>query len=64
VVVALFANAFFMHSQLGVGIALLFVGAMVCLSAAFLAFFVEVRVAVAALRIEIPAEAPAPRQPP
>lgn len=50
VVVMLFANAF-LASELGVVIALLFVGAMVCLSAAFIAFFVEVRVAVAALRI-------------
>ena len=32
-------------------IALLFVGAMVCLSAAFIAFLIEVRVAVRALRI-------------
>jgi hypothetical protein len=54
VVVALFANAFFLHSQLGISIALLFVGAMVCLSGAFVAFFIEVRVAVNALRIEIP----------
>jgi hypothetical protein len=50
VVVTLFANAF-LHSELGVVIALLFVGAMVCLSAAFIAFFIEVRLAVAALRI-------------
>jgi Protein of unknown function (DUF2721) len=50
VVVALFANAF-LSQELGVGIALLFVGAMVCLSAAFVIFFVEVRIAVAALRI-------------
>jgi Protein of unknown function (DUF2721) len=50
VVVTLFANAFF-GSELAVVIALLFVGAMVCLSAAYVAFFVEVRVAVAALRI-------------
>jgi hypothetical protein len=50
VVVTLFANAF-LGSELGSVIALLFVGAMVCLSAAFLAFFIEVRVAVAALRI-------------
>ena len=53
VVVTLFANAF-LGSELGVLIALLFVGAMVCLSAAFIAFFVEVRVAVAALRIGLP----------
>jgi hypothetical protein len=52
VVVALFANAF-LRSELGIMIALLFVGAMVCLSAAFIAFFIEVRVAVAALRIGI-----------
>jgi hypothetical protein len=49
VVVTLFANAFL--GQLGLMIALLFVGAMVCLSAAFIAFFIEVRVAVRALRI-------------
>jgi Protein of unknown function (DUF2721) len=54
VVVALFANAYITHWQLGLGIALLFVGAMLCLSAAFVAFFVEVRIAVKALRIEIP----------
>ena len=52
VVVSLFANAFF-RSELGIGIALLFVGAMVCLSAAFIVFFIEVRVAVAALRFGI-----------
>jgi hypothetical protein len=52
VVVTLFANAF-LGSELGVVIALLFVGAMVCLSAAFIVFFIEVRVAVAALRIGI-----------
>jgi CBS domain containing-hemolysin-like protein len=52
VVVTLFANAFF-GSELGVVIALLFVGSMVCLSAAFIAFFIEVRIAVAALRIGI-----------
>ncbi len=50
VVVTLFANAF-LGSQLGVVIALLFVGAMVCLSAAFITFFVEIRLAVRALRI-------------
>jgi hypothetical protein len=50
VVVTLFANAF-LASELGIVIALLFVGAMVCLSAAFIVFFIEVRVAVAALRI-------------
>jgi len=52
VVVTLFANAFF-GQELGLAIALLFVGAMVCLSAAFIAFFIEVRVAVASLRIGI-----------
>jgi hypothetical protein len=52
VVVTLFANAF-LGSELSVLIALLFVGAMVCLSAAYVAFFVEVRIAVAALRIGI-----------
>ena len=52
VVVTLFANAF-LGSELGLVIALLFVGAMVCLSAAFIAFFVEVRLAVRALRIGI-----------
>jgi hypothetical protein len=52
VVVTLFANAF-ARSELGMLIALLFVGAMVCLSAAFVAFFIEVRVAVRALRIGI-----------
>ena len=52
VVVTLFANAFF-ASELSVLIALLFVGAMVCLSTAYIAFFIEVRIAVAALRIGI-----------
>jgi hypothetical protein len=50
VVVTLFANAF-LGSELGTVIALLFVGAMLCLAAAFVAFFVEIRLAVAALRI-------------
>jgi len=50
VVVTLFANAF-LGSELGGVIALLFVGAMVCLSAAFIAFFIEVRLAMRALRI-------------
>jgi Protein of unknown function (DUF2721) len=52
VVVTLFANAFF-SSELSVLIALLFVGAMVCLSTAYIVFFIEVRIAVAALRIGI-----------
>jgi shikimate kinase len=50
VVVTLFANAF-LGQELGIMIALLFVGAMVCLSAAYIAFLIEVRVAVRALRI-------------
>jgi hypothetical protein len=50
VVVTLFANAF-LGSELGVVIAVLFVGAMVCLSAAFITFFIEVRLATAVLRI-------------
>ncbi len=50
VVVTLFANAF-LGSELGVAIAVLFVGAMVCLSAAFVTFFIEVRLATAVLRI-------------
>jgi hypothetical protein len=53
VVVTLFANAF-LASELGVVIALEFVGAMVCLSAAFITFFVEVRLATSALRIGPP----------
>jgi hypothetical protein len=53
VVVTLFANAW-LRSELGLLIALLFVGAMVCLSAAFISFFIEVRLAVAALRIGLP----------
>jgi hypothetical protein len=50
VVVGLFANAFTGIALEGT-IALLFVGSMVCLSAAFIAFFIEVRVAIGALRI-------------
>jgi hypothetical protein len=53
VVVTLFANAF-LRSELGVLIALLFVGAMVCLSAAFITFFIEVRLAMRELRIGLP----------
>jgi len=52
-VVTLFANAF-LGSELALLIALLFVAAMVCLSAAFIAFFIEVRLATAALRIGPP----------
>jgi VIT1/CCC1 family predicted Fe2+/Mn2+ transporter len=50
VVVTLFANAFF-AAGLALTIALLFVGAMLLLTGAFVAFFIEVRVATAALRI-------------
>lgn len=50
VVVTLFANAF-LGAGLEGAIALLFVGAMVFVSAAFVAFLVEVRIAIAALRI-------------
>jgi hypothetical protein len=53
VVVTLFANAF-LGSELGWLIALLFVAAMVCLSAAFIAFFIEVRLAMRELRIGLP----------
>ena len=53
VVVTLFANAF-LASELGMVIALLFVGAMVCLSAAFITFFIEVRLAMRELRIGLP----------
>ena len=52
VVVTLFANAF-LNAGLGWLIALLFVGSMVCLAAAFIVFFVEVRYATAALRIGV-----------
>lgn len=53
VVVTLFANAFF---GLGIAwvIALLFVGSLLVLSVAFIAFFIEVRYATAALRIGVP----------
>lgn len=53
VVVTLFANAFF-DANLGLTIALLFVGAMLLLTGAFIAFFIEVRLATAALRIGAP----------
>ncbi len=53
VVVTLFAKAF-LASELGIVIALLFVGAMVCLSAAFIVFFIEVRLAMRELRIGLP----------
>jgi Protein of unknown function (DUF2721) len=60
VVVTLFANAV-LGSELGIAIALLFVGAMMCLSAAFIAFFIEVRLAMAALRIGLPRAGATPR---
>ncbi|MBV8910589.1 MAG: DUF2721 domain-containing protein [Gammaproteobacteria bacterium] len=60
VVVALFANAFFASELAGV-IAMLFVGAMVCLSAAFITFFIEVRVAITALRIGLQPSRDTPR---
>jgi hypothetical protein len=53
VVVSLFADAF-LGVELAKAIALLFVAAMVCLAVAYIAFFVEVRIAIAALRIGIP----------
>jgi hypothetical protein len=53
VVVTLFANAFF-AAGLGLTIALLFVGAMLPLTGAFIAFFIEVRLATMALRIGLP----------
>ncbi len=53
VVVSLFADAFF-EVTLTKEIALLFVGAMLCLSAAFIVFFVEVRLATTSLRIGHP----------
>jgi hypothetical protein len=53
VVVALFANAF-LGVRLEGAIALLFVGGMVCLAAAFIAFFIEVRIAIATLKIGMP----------
>ncbi len=53
VVVTLFADAF-LDASLTKAIALLFVGAMLCLSTAFIVFFVEVRLATASLRIGHP----------
>ena len=54
VVVTLFANAFF-EARLGMTIALLFVGALLVLTGAFVCFFIEVRLATKALRIGLPA---------
>ncbi|HEY2275991.1 MAG TPA: DUF2721 domain-containing protein [Steroidobacteraceae bacterium] len=53
VVVSLFADAF-LGLDLAKAVALLFTGSMLCLAVAYIAFFVEVRIAVAALRIGIP----------
>ncbi len=53
VVVALFADAF-LGVALARVIALLFVAAMLMLSAAFITFFIEIRQATAALRIGLP----------
>jgi hypothetical protein len=53
VVVTLFGDAF-IGVSLDKAIALLFVGAMLCLSTAFIVFFVEVRLATLSLRIGHP----------
>jgi Protein of unknown function (DUF2721) len=53
VIVTLLANAF-LGSGLGAVIASLFVAAIACLAGAFIAFFIEVRLAVATLRIGMP----------
>jgi len=53
VVVSLFADAF-LGVDLAKAVALLFVAAMLCLSVAYIAFFVEIRLAIVALRIGIP----------
>lgn len=53
VVVSLFADAF-LGFELARTVALLFVGAMLCLAVAYVAFFAEVRIAISALRIGIP----------
>jgi CBS domain containing-hemolysin-like protein len=53
VVVSLFADAF-LGVDLAKAVALLFVAAMLCLSVAYIAFFIEVRLAIVALRIGIP----------
>jgi uncharacterized membrane protein (DUF485 family) len=55
VVITLFANAFFTTSLAGT-VAILFVAAMICLTAAFVAFLIEVRIATAALRFGPPPE--------
>jgi hypothetical protein len=53
VVIALFANAFFGVALAGV-ISLLFVGAMIFITGAYIAFLLEVRLATRHLRITIP----------
>jgi hypothetical protein len=53
VVVSLFADAF-LGLELAKAVALLFVAAMLCLAVAYIAFFVEIRIAIVALRIGIP----------
>jgi len=53
VVVSLFADAF-LGVELAKAVALLFVAAMLCLAVAYIAFFVEIRIAIVALRIGIP----------
>ena len=53
VVITLFANAFF-GSGFGLTTALLFVGAMVFITGAYVAFLIEVRIATAHLRIGPP----------
>jgi hypothetical protein len=55
VVVSLFADAF-LGVDLAKAVALLFVAAMLCLAVAYIAFFVEVRIAIVALRIGIPSK--------
>lgn len=53
VVVSLFADAF-LGVELAKAVALLFVAAMLCLAVAYIAFFVEIRIAIMALRIGMP----------
>jgi hypothetical protein len=43
-----------LDAKLGVTIALLFVGALLVLTGAFICFFIEVRLATTALRIGLP----------
>jgi phosphoglycerol transferase MdoB-like AlkP superfamily enzyme len=53
VVVSLFADVF-LGVELARAVALLFIAAMLCLAVAYVAFFVEIRLAIVALRIGIP----------